>query len=314
VSQILEKPAGQKLFVLGLRTGRLANRLVLFASFIAFAKEHGHRVLNFTFHSYAHLFETTRVDIGCRYPVPGQRSWVDAVPGFSPLLRKTRILYHAARATSVLQSRWHILGKSAVTIFPAGPGRATELESPEMQAQFRDAQTVFAYGWNFRAERCVKRHTDTIKAYFRPTEENDLASRQAVDRLRERSDVVIGVHMRKGDYAIWKDGKYLFETSTYAGWMRSLKEQFPGRKVSFLICSNESHQELEFPGLLVGFGPGSPVGDLYALAKCDYVFGPVSTFSQWASFYGNVPMLHLFDRDTQIERNKFQVSELGWTL
>ncbi|HEX7570106.1 MAG TPA: hypothetical protein VF492_06340, partial [Verrucomicrobiae bacterium] len=53
-------PKDGKLFVISLRSGRLANRLTLFAQFIALAEEQGHRIINFAFHSYAHLFETTR--------------------------------------------------------------------------------------------------------------------------------------------------------------------------------------------------------------------------------------------------------------
>ena len=30
--------------------------------------------------------------------------------------------------------------------------------------------------------------------------------------------------------------------------------------------------------------------DMYALAGCDLIVGPDSTFSHWASFYGNVPI------------------------
>ena len=91
-----------KLFIIALRCGRLANRLSLFANFIALAEHQGHRVINFTFHSYAKLFETTRRDIYCQYPVPSRRSWLEAVPGAAYLLRTTRILYHAVRAFGVL--------------------------------------------------------------------------------------------------------------------------------------------------------------------------------------------------------------------
>ena len=52
----------------------------------------------------------------------------------------------------------------------------------------------------------------------------------------------------------------------------------------------------------VGLGPGSVVGDLYALARCDYIMGPPSTYTQWASFYGNHPMLSLDSGDQRIER------------
>jgi hypothetical protein len=32
---------------------------------------------------------------------------------------------------------------------------------------------------------------------------------------------------------------------------------------------------------------------MYALASCDYIVGPPSTFSLWASFYGQVPLCFL---------------------
>src|ERR1035438_5452553 len=78
-----------KLLIVGLRCGRLANRLALFANLIAFAEEHGHRVINFTFHSYAALFEATRRDVFCRYPAATRPSWLDAIPGVGGAIRKT---------------------------------------------------------------------------------------------------------------------------------------------------------------------------------------------------------------------------------
>ena len=78
--------------------------------------------------------------------------------------------------------------------------------------------------------------------------------------------------------------------------------------MAFLVCSDEPRHEQEFPGLAVGFGPDSPVGDLYALAQCDCIFGPISTFSQWASFYGNKPLFLLNDANARLERAKFRIS------
>jgi hypothetical protein len=52
------------------------------------------------------------------------------------------------------------------------------------------------------------------------------------------------------------------------------------------------------------------MGDLHALARCDYIFGPQSTFPQWASFYGNKPLLLLKDANDRLERAKFRVSWL----
>jgi hypothetical protein len=92
--------------------------------------------------------------------------------------------------------------------------------------------------------------------------------------------------------------------------MREMAAQFPDRKVSFFVCSDEPRNAGEFPGLSVELGAGPPVADLYTLAKCDYILGPVSTFSQWASFYGAKPLLHFYSGNDQIDRERFHVSDL----
>jgi len=74
---------------------------------------------------------------------------------------------------------------------------------------------------------------------------------------------------------------------------------------------NRQSIESEFPGLSAGFSTGVPVEDMYALAECDYIIGPVSSFTQWASFYGNKPLFHLTDLDGHVERERFRVSYLA---
>lgn len=32
------------------------------------------------------------------------------------------------------------------------------------------------------------------------------------------------------------------------------------------------------------------IEDMYSLAECDYIIGPPSTYTMWASFYGEVPL------------------------
>jgi hypothetical protein len=92
--------------------------------------------------------------------------------------------------------------------------------------------------------------------------------------------------------------------------MRQIASQFQNKKVAFLVCSNEPRNEAEFPGLKVGISAASPVQDLYALSECDYIIGPLSTFSQWASFYGNKPLHQLFGEQDFIMLSDFKVSDL----
>jgi hypothetical protein len=299
-----------KLLIVGLRCGRLGNRIVLFANLIAYAAEHGYRLINVTFHSYAPFFETTRRDIFCRYPMPTTTSFLDSIPGAASVIRKTRIFYHVIRGVSVLNQKLPLFGRRVVTLREGGGRLIIPLETPEVEAQIADARVVFVYGWIFRAPAAMRKHAETVRAYFRPVEAYARISAQAVAHLRQAAEVVIGVHIRQGDYRTWKKGRCFFPMWQYASWMRELAGQFPGQRVSFLVCSDESRRPQEFPGLSVGFGPGFPMGDLYALAQCDYITGTVSSFSQWASFYGNKPLYQLRDGSDHPERGRFQVSYL----
>ena len=62
----------------------------------------------------------------------------------------------------------------------------------------------------------------------------------------------------------------------------------------------------------VGLGTDSPVSDVYALARCDYILGTKSTFTQWASFYGEKPLLQVCDTNEPAKLENFRVSYLDW--
>ncbi len=309
-SAIAARLEESKLLIVGLRCGRLGNRLALFANLIAYAQEHGHHLINFTFHSYAAFFESTRRDVFCRYPAASRPGWLDRLPGAAATIRKTRVFYHVVRAISVWNEKLPVFGQKAVTLRDGRGQRIVLLESPEMQSRIAEARVVFVYGWLFRAPAAMRIHAETIRAYFRPIAAYEQASAQAVAALRREGGIVVGVHIRHADQRTWRGGRYFFTASRHAQWMNDLAEQFPGKKVSFLVCSDEPRHRDEFPGLSVGFGPGSPVGDLYALAKCDYILGSVSSFSQWASFYGNKPLYHLRDGNDHPALGRFRVSYL----
>lgn len=302
--------AATKKIYLALRCGRLANRMVVFANLVAFVAEHGGRLVNFTFHSYADLFESTHRDFYCQFPPATRRSRWDVIPPLGRLLRRLRLPYQLVRYASRLNERFAPFGKRVVTVRETPGQPITRLEDPELLARLGGARTVFFYGWNFRSPELVRRHAEKIRAYFQPIESIAAASRNAVARLRAQAEIVVGVHVRHGDYRTWKNGLYYYPVEQYATWMRSLAGQFPGQRVAFLVASDEPRTTEEFPGLATGFCPGSPVADIYALAGCDYIIGPPSTYSQWASFHGNTPLLQIHHRDAPVRPDLFLVSFL----
>jgi hypothetical protein len=73
------------------------------------------------------------------------------------------------------------------------------------------------------------------------------------------------------------------------------------------VCSDEPVPGDAFAGLDVVSGPGSAIGDLYALAACDRIIGAPSTFTTWASFYGAVPRYTIRDPGASLDSSSFVV-------
>ena len=66
--------------------------------------------------------------------------------------------------------------------------------------------------------------------------------------------------------------------------MDELVTLFPEKRVAFLICSDWPQDAATFARFKVTFGTGDLIEDLYAFPRCDYLIGPPSTFTLWASF------------------------------
>lgn len=155
-------------------------------------------------------------------------------------------------------------------------------------------------GWDFRGEDYdFDKNKEAIKELFKPSE--DVAERVAsfFEEIRKNYDVVIGVHIRRGDYATWLNGRYFYELDDYHRIMLKYQDSLKGnKKVCFFISSNETIDLQSFKGVsYYKHEPSSPILDLYSLAACDGIVGPLSTYSRWASFYGETPLWVLEPED-----------------
>jgi hypothetical protein len=77
----------------------------------------------------------------------------------------------------------------------------------------------------------------------------------------------------------------------------------------FLICSNEPVKIEDFEGMQIVTEARHFIVDLFSLSKCDYIIGPPSTFSWWASFYGSVPVIFLEKPNQRIQLDEFRISK-----
>ncbi len=264
--------------------GQLGNRLIVFANMIAAAREHGLRVANPAFHEYAAYFEGTRHDPLCRYPLT--RTWLPGGTWWPRLLH--RALTRGQRFMRTLHSRTGLM--PWVRVRSIGWLRSCNLDSPEFVALARRPGLLLAKGWLFRARQSFVKHGDEVRRVLTPSAPHRERVAALIAELRRRADVVVGVHVRQGDYRTFLRGRFYFELEQYAAWMRHMGALLGPRRVAFLVCSNAAPAPGALAGLDVTSGPGHVVEDLYALAACDHLIGPPSTYTMWASFYGRVPL------------------------
>jgi hypothetical protein len=132
-----------------------------------------------------------------------------------------------------------------------------------------------------------------------------------IDKCRQQCDVLVGVHIRQGDYRHWQGGKYSYDNGVYRQKMCDIEAQMAARckRAGFLACSNEPIPAEDFAGLQITPGPGNMIHDLYSLAACDYLIGPPSTYSGWASFYGKVPLMPIAEANQAVPIEEFRISE-----
>jgi hypothetical protein len=282
--------------------GQLGNRLVVFAHLIAAAREHGLRIANPAFWPYATYFENTSHDAWCRFPV--QRTWVTS-PRAGCVLNS--VLDHVRPWVRKLRNRTGALPPLLRTL-EIGWDRACDLDGPVFLDLARRPGLLLIRGWRFRAMQSLQRHAETVRQFFRPAEAHRQAVTQLSDAVRERGDVVVGVHIRQGDYRNFLGSRFYFDAGDYAALMEHLTDLFPHRRVAFLVCSNVPQPSAAFANLDVTFGTGHEAEDLYALAACDYLAGPPSTYTLWASFYGGIPLYQMMDAQATPEITDFLIA------
>src|SRR5262249_16692249 len=130
-----------------------------------------------------------------------------------------------------------------------GMGEPFQMTDREFVQSLEGKKILKLEGFVFRADELFSKYADEIRKFF--TLEEGLRERvqKFAESARALSDLLIGVHIRRGDYKNFHGGKFFFEVAQYANVMRAVKELFPGRKIRFLVCSNEKLPAETFAGL-----------------------------------------------------------------
>ena len=278
--------------------GQLGNRLEQFSHLIAFSRDHKVSIANPAFSLYAEFFEQTRGNPFCSYPPAGKR-WA----------KKTvqRFFYYLIRVAAAL--RILNLVPRSVWIQQHWTAGEYDLNNPQFVGFAQTKKFVFLTGsWMHRYRKNPGAHLDVIRGYFQLTAELRGRIAQYFRPIRQAGDIVVGAHIRQGDNASDPVRRDAFSTEQYARVMHKTAALFPGKKVVFVVCSNQEQPATAFSGLTTFPGPGAFIQDMYVLAECDYILGAgQSSFSRWASLMGQKPRYPLLDPEREINLDDFQV-------
>lgn len=164
-------------------------------------------------------------------------------------------------------------------------------------------------GWDTRTDtRYLAQARPELKRIFRPKDEITSKAESLISQLRKDCDMVIGVHIRRGDYATWHNGKFFYSLEQYHQFMLRIKELYKDKRIAFFIGSNENFSTENFKDCnCARFGkePSGAILDLYALSICDKIIGPFSSYSRWASFIGEVPLCFLENKEQSFTDKSF---------
>src|SRR5690554_6479330 len=129
-----------------------------------------------------------------------------------------------------------------------------------------------------------------------------------MNQIRSHSDIVIGLHIRYGDYRIYKNGKYFYELEQYKEKIEEVMAGFDqNHSIALFVASNENIDLRVFNGLNPFYlESGNATSDLFMLSQCDYIIGPPSTYSAWASYYGQKPIYFIENMEDKVSIRDFK--------
>lgn len=171
-------------------------------------------------------------------------------------------------------------------------------------------KNVLAKGWCVRFYDLFIKYKQEIIDLF-TFDETIKAKTQAFMGEKEESELRLGVHIRRGDYKTWHNGKYYYEDDVYQDYIRQFQKLFPEKKITAYICSNDpqldkvSYQE-NLQGISIIFPQGGQEDDLSLLSECDYLIGAPSTFSLVACMYHDIPLCWMEEKNINLSLAYFK--------
>ena len=209
--------------------------------------------------------------------------------------------------TSLTGFDWYLLAKylAALRLLPTASFKYDDCDREALERKMLRHRHIVVSGWHARWYDLFLKYRDEITDLFTLDSQytdSVKAKMQEVEQGSTGSIVRLGVHIRRGDYRIFHDGKYLYDDEVYQRHIRRFMMLHPGKAIHVYIATNdpevkESSYQEQCPGAHVHCLGGSSPEDLFMLSECDYLIGPPSTYSLVAAMYRDIPLYRMDETD-----------------
>lgn len=171
-------------------------------------------------------------------------------------------------------------------------------------------------GWSVHFHDLFAKYINEICELFTFLPEVEVKAQNSMMPWLTRDNcLLLGVHIRRGDYARFMGGRYYYDDQTMINFIKQFCQLFPEQKIVVFVCSNDprlnqSFYEQEIPEASFVFPHGTPGEDLCVLSHCNYLIGVPSSFSLVASMYHDARLCFLTHAKHKLAIEDFSTFEL----
>lgn len=172
------------------------------------------------------------------------------------------------------------------------------------------SKIVLIAGWNFVDKGNLSKNLSLIRELWTPNIKYREMAEEMFRKMSRSADYTVGVHIRRKDYKVFNGGIWYYELAEYYNKMEEFTRlvMFRDKEIAFIICSDEKIDSVpEIGNTKIFYGDREFIIDLLLLSMCDYIIGPPSTFSMFASFQGRTPLLQLKSMEKPLVYSDFEV-------
>lgn len=279
-----------KVVILENNGGRLANQLWQFASIYSYCLEKKIVCENYVFFRYNKYFNFKILNRFVNLFFFDFYNWHNNI-------KLNKILYIIfVKIFKFINKNYVIETHGKECFLPPSYTDNKTFESLFNKMTAKSGKVLYFCGWEFENPIGLKKYHQEIKNLFTPKAEYLNTPSSLIANLKSKYKLVVGVHIRQGDYSTWNGGKFYFTCAEVRVILDDFLCHYHNNDVVFVLCSDENIEDNVFFGLNYVKGPGSEIEDLYTLSKTDLIIGSNSTYGLWAAYYGEIPFV-VFSKD-----------------